>query len=78
MAGSIPAKATKHLKSLLVTRYLIANRNGKRTRYLIANINGKQEAKVLTPTSTAFPKTAINCTQGQMGKHQELAQETHK
>ncbi len=78
MAGSIPAKATKHLKSLLVTRYLIANQNEKHTRYLIANRNGKQEAKVWKPTPTAFPKTAINCTQGQMGKHQELAQDTNK
>jgi hypothetical protein len=78
MAGSIPTKATKHLKSLLVTRYLIGNRNGKCTRYLIANRNRKQEAKVLKPTPTAIPKTAINRTQGQMGKHQELAQDTHK
>ncbi len=28
LAGSIPTKATKHLKSPLVTRYLIGNRNG--------------------------------------------------
>ena len=30
LAGRIPAKATNHRKSLLVTRYLIGNRNGKR------------------------------------------------
>ena len=78
MVGSIPAKATKHLKTLLVTRYLIGNRNGKRTRYLTANKNGKREAKVLKPTPTAFPKTVTNHTQGQMGKHQELAQDAHK
>jgi hypothetical protein len=39
---------------------------------------GNKKAKVLKPTPTAFPKTAINCIQGQMGKHQELAQDTHK
>ncbi len=30
LVGSIPAKATKHLKSPLVTRYLTGNRNWKR------------------------------------------------
>ena len=45
MAGSIPAKAMKHLKSLLVTRYLIGNRNEKRTRYLIANKMGSKNLR---------------------------------
>ena len=39
---------------------------------------GNEMAKVLKPTPTAFPKTALNHTQGQMRKHQELAQDTHK
>jgi len=64
MAGRIPAKATKHLKSPLVTRYLI----------------GKQETgnNYLEPAPTVFPNTAIKRTRGRKGKHQELAQDTHK
>ncbi len=67
LAGRIPAKATKHLKSHLVTRFLIGNkkRETRMSRY--------QE-----PTPTAFPETVINRSQGQMGKHPELAQDTHK
>ena len=60
--GGKHSRQSYHLKSLLVTRYLIGNRNGKCTRYLIANRNRKQEAKVLNPTPTAFPKTEINRT----------------
>ncbi len=67
LAVRIPAKATKHLKAHLVTRFLIGNkkRETRMSRY--------QE-----PTPTAFPETAINRSQGQMGKHPELAQDTHK
>jgi hypothetical protein len=67
MAGRIPANATKHLKSLLDTRYLIGNkkRETRRSRYL-------------EPAPTVFPKTAIKHTRGRKGEHQELTQDTHK
>ncbi len=65
--SALKTKATKHLKSHLVTRFLIGNkkRETRRSRYL-------------KPTTTVLPQTAIKRTRGQMRKHQELAQDSHK
>jgi hypothetical protein len=67
MAVSIPTKATKHRKSLLVTRYLIGNRNGKQEGYGIK-----------TNTNSISPKQQQIAHKVEMGKHQKLAQDTNK
>jgi hypothetical protein len=56
----IPAKDTKHLKSQLVTRYPISNRNPNA---------GNKRATVLRPTTNSFPTMVINCPRCKMRKH---------